>query len=195
MIKGLKEARITDGLPRVLCEQAEVKALSEAMGTVTGKILDFADKSQVYTDLDKVSETVLDALAVNRKIEWYDTSLDLEQKRRIVKTALETQRLMGTPKAVRLQVSAVHPGSYIEEWFEYGGKTGYFRLIVDITEEGLTDEQRKSLLYGVERTKNVRSRLEEMDYILRPLQVAGVVFAGGSGAIHTRMRVPEGGGT
>ena len=64
MIKGLKDAQITDGLPRVLAEQPWVRALSLAMLELHRKTMDYIDASQVYTAIDTVAEEVLDALAV-----------------------------------------------------------------------------------------------------------------------------------
>ena len=75
MIKSLRQARITDGLPRVLARQEWVIALSEALGLALGKTLDYTDESQIYTRLDTAPETVLDVLAVDWKIDWYDTEL------------------------------------------------------------------------------------------------------------------------
>ena len=133
MIKGLKDAQITDGLPRVLAEQPWVRALSLAMLELHRKTMDYIDASQVYTAIDTVAEEVLDALAVNWKIDWYDTGYDIEQKRRIVKTALNIRRTMGTAGAARTQADAIYPGTKLEEWFEYGGTHGKFRLRVNIT--------------------------------------------------------------
>lgn len=80
MIKSLRQARITDGLPRVLARQEWVIALSEAMGLALGKTLDYTDESQIYTRLDTAPETVLDVLAVDWKIDWYDTELTVEPR-------------------------------------------------------------------------------------------------------------------
>ena len=59
MIKSLRQARITDGLPRVLARQEWVIALSEALGLALGKTLDYTDESQIYTRLDTAPEAVL----------------------------------------------------------------------------------------------------------------------------------------
>lgn len=134
MIKSLREARIVDGVPRIVAGQDWVQALSEALGVLHEKTLDFADASQIYTELDTAPEEILDALAVNWKIDWYDTGYTVEQKRRIVKTALTVRRLMGTVRAVKLQADAIYPGTEAEEWFDYGGDPGYFRLFVNITD-------------------------------------------------------------
>ena len=95
MIKSLKNAQIADGLPRILGEQPWVKALSMAMLELHQKTMGYIAGSQIYTAIDTVAEEVLDALAVNWKIDWYDTGYDIEQKRRIVKTALNIRRTMG----------------------------------------------------------------------------------------------------
>ena len=133
MIKGLKDAQIADGLPRVLGEQPWVRALSLAMLELHRKTMDYINGSQIYTAIDTVSEEVLDALAVNWKIDWYDTDYDIEQKRRIVKTALNIRRTMGTAGAARTQADAIYPGTKLEEWFEYGGTHGRVNVSQAIT--------------------------------------------------------------
>ena len=160
MIKSLRQARITDGLPRVVAGQEWVVALSEALGAAVDKTLDYTDGSQIYTQLDTAPEIILDALAVNWKIDWYDMSFTLEQKRRTIKTALTVRRIMGTTAAVKLQVDAIYPGAAVEEWFQYGGEPGCFRVLVDLPDEGITKEEYRRLHNGVEITKNLRSHLD-----------------------------------
>lgn len=177
MIKSLREARIVDGVPRIVAGQEWVQALSEALAVLHEKTLDFADASQIYTALDTAPEVILDALAVNWKIDWYDTDYTLEQKRRIVKTALTVRRLMGTVRAVRLQADAVYPGTELEEWFNYGGDPGYFRLFVNITD---TDEQHPMAAMSqdeMERrlvtAKRWSAHLESFSYMIRHALLLG----------------------
>lgn len=168
MIKSLRDAQIVDGLPRILREQAWVKALSLAVAELHRKTMDYIDGSQIYTAIDLVAEEVLDALAVNWKIDWYDTDYDIEQKRRIVKTALNIRRTMGTVGAAREQANAIYPGTTLEEWFEYGGEPGYFRLRVNIV---TVEEQEKFAMMShaeIERrlaaAKRFSAHLEEVEY-------------------------------
>lgn len=163
MIKSLRQARITDGLPRVLARQEWVIALSEALGLALGKTLDYTDESQIYTRLDTAPETVLDVLAVDWKIDWYDTELTVEQKRRIVKTALTVRRLMGTAAAVKLQVHAIYPEATVTEWFQYDGKPGCFRVSLPLPKEGITAAEYRRLKTGILTTKNERSHLDVID--------------------------------
>lgn len=168
MIKSLLDAELRDGVPRVLQKQPWVEALSRAVLDLHRKTMGFIDGSQIYTAIDTVDESVLDALAVNWKIDWYDTGYDIEQKRRIVKTALNIRRTMGTVAAVKAQADAIYPGSTLEEWFEYGSEPGYFRLRVNIM---TVEEQEKFAamsLAEIERrlaaAKRFSAHLEEVEY-------------------------------
>ena len=110
----------------------------------------------------------MDALAVNWKIDWYDTGYNIEQKRRIIKTALTVRRTMGTVAAVKAQADAIYPGTTLEEWFEWGGEPGTFRLHVDISQ---TDAQHPIIFFTneeIERrlatAKRFSTQLESMSY-------------------------------
>lgn len=171
MIKSLREAQIADGLPRVLREQPWAMALSLAVAELHKKTMDYIDGSQIYTAIDIVAEEVLDALAVNWKIDWYDTEYDIEKKRRIVKTAMDVRRIMGTTRATRMQADAIYPGTMLEEWFEYHGEAGYFRLFVDITGSTEDNPVISSDLKEMERrltaAKRWSAHIESLSYMVR----------------------------
>lgn len=161
MIKSLYDAKLADGLPRILQGQEWVWALSEALGSLHRKTMAFAARSQIYTAIDTAPEAVLDALAVNLKIDWYRTENSIEEKRSLVKTAVDVRRRMGTAYAVRMQADAIYKGTTVEEWFEYGGTPGCFRVQVNIpTGKGLTQEDLNQLARGIESCKNMRSHLD-----------------------------------
>lgn len=190
MIKSLLDAELRDGVPRVLQKQPWVEALSRAVLDLHRQTMGFIDGSQIYTAIDTVSEAVLDALAVSWKIDWYDPEYDLEQKRRIVQTALTIRRTMGTAAAVKAQADAIYPGSTVEEWYEYGGEPGYFRLRVNIM---TVEEQEKFAAMSmaeVERrlaaAKRFSSHLEEVEYY-----DAGGTATGWGFAAYTGMELTE----
>lgn len=134
MIKSLEDARIVDGLPSIVAEQDWAETISEALQGFHRKTLKYAKDSQIYTAIDTLPEDLLDILAVNWKIDWYDPTFSVERKRRIIETAIEIRRIMGTVRAVRLQADSINPGTYLEEWFEYNGDPGTYRLYVDISQ-------------------------------------------------------------
>lgn len=170
MTKSLRDARITDGLPRILAKQPWIQALSEAMGIVHEMTMTFADRSQIYTGVDYAAEDILDALAVSWKIDWYDTGYSIEQKRRIVKTALTVRRTMGTAAAVKAQAEAIYPGTTVQEWFQYGGEPGTFRLYVDVTttnaEYPLVLASNEEIERRIVTAKRFSATMESMSYQL-----------------------------
>ena len=166
MIKSLKDATMADGLPRVLREQPWVMALSMALAQLHRRTMELADASQIFTGLDTAPEAVLDALAASWNIAWYDTGYTMEQKRRIVQTAITVRKMIGTAEAMKVQLNAVWPGAQVKEWFEYGGNPGCFRIVTENQELLERREQFHAALDAVKRfsaqleTANLRRRTE-----------------------------------
>lgn len=190
MIKSLLDARIADAVPQVVATQDWVRAMAASLGIIHRKTLDFADKSQIYTALDDVPEVVLDTLAVNWKIDWYDTAYSAEQKRRIIKSALTVRRLMGTVGAVKLQVDSIYPGTTLQEWFEYGGTPGCFRLDVNLTDESIIPPVVMQSPAEIEKkivtAKRWSAHLEGVDYWE---ETESPVCVGGYAALDTRLEI------
>ncbi len=171
MIKSLEDARIVDGLPKIVAEQDWAETISEALEGFHKKTLEYAKDSQIYTVIDTLPEDLLDILAANWKIDWYDPTFSITRKRRIIQTAIEIRRIMGTVKAVRLQADSVNPGTYLEEWFEYNGDPGTYRLYVDITQ---SDEDNPIVMYDPDimekqlcSSKRWAAHLDSLSYMVK----------------------------
>lgn len=162
----LRDATLTNALPGIVGTQPWVKALAAAWQVMQNKTLDLADKSQFFTAIDTASEQILDALAVQFRVEWYRTDYSLEVKRQLIKSALDVWRTMGTIYAVRTAIAALSAGTVVEEWFEYGGEPGYFRVFVDISAAGddakvITSE---GIVDAINRVKRWSTKLEAVNY-------------------------------
>lgn len=158
---SLRDATICDCLPRVLTAQPWVQAIALTKADVKRMVLDYSDRTEIYTNLYKLPEATLDALAVNSNCEWYDTAYDLATKQTIIRDMIAVIRTMGTPQAVETAVQAVFENSEIIEWYTYGGEPGYFRVgctINDTDKQIDLDEIRRS----VARCKRVIARLERI---------------------------------
>lgn len=171
MIKSLTDAHVADALPRIVASQDWVAALSEAVNLMHRRTMQYINDSQIYTDIGNASEEVLDTLAVNWKIDWYDTGYAIEQKRRIIQTALTVRRLMGTVSAVKLQIDAIFPETELEEWFDYGGDPGTFRLYLNVTETTPSNPAKIYSAKEIERrlitAKRWSAHLESMSYMIK----------------------------
>lgn len=170
MIKSIDDAKIIDLIPKIVANEAWAKAFSLAYADMHKKTLSIIRKSQVYTNLDNVDEETLDALAVNLNVAWYDTTYQIDVKRRIIKTAYAIRRMMGTVAAVEMQANAIYPGTMLEEWFEWGGTPGTFRLYIDITNtnnEPAIAYDVSEMVRRIASAKRFSQQLESLSYMVK----------------------------
>ena len=116
-------------LPRFMRDDPTVIGLANAMNKI---IPDLTKSIQRVTDWDKIdqlSEAELDELAWELNILWYDKGAPVATKRDLVKNSDRVYRHLGTKWAVENVIRAYFGDGYIEEWFEYGGQPGHFRVV------------------------------------------------------------------
>lgn len=155
-----------DPVTAALCKavQPEVNVLSQALQSL-----------MIYTGIDSQPEEVLDELAKQWHIDWYDPEDSLEAKRKNIKVSLAVHRSKGTAYAIEQAVKASFGSAWVEEWFDYGGQPYHFRIFVsnpDVTAGKAVQFERM-----VEDIKNVRSYLEAI--ILLDM-AGGSFFLGGA---------------
>ena len=191
----LREAKIADGVPRIVAAQPWEQILSEVYSKLQNRVLDCLDTGVTFYEVDNCSEAMLDQMAVYLKVEWYDSTADVETKRKTIKTAIEIQRYAGTVKAVRGQVNTIYPDSEVKEWFEYGGTPGRWKLRVNITDSKTPviyhtiAEMEKLLGY----TKRLSAHLEQITYVAKPRTLASAHAAATPCRIASRytVRLPD----
>lgn len=155
-------------LPEALRKDERIAALAQVIAKQKRKIADEIWRVRVWTEIDRMPEKILDLLAYDMKIDWWDDGYSIEEKRRTIKSAWSVHERMGTKAAVETAISAIYPGTKVKEWFEYGGDPYMFRLEIDATYENVSPEKHQRVLERVEYYKNLRSYLEGVDYVAKP---------------------------
>ena len=146
----LRNAKLTDLLPKSVAEQQWVQSVSDAWNDLTLLILDFADNAKVYTGIDQASDELLDILATQFRAPRYRQDYDIETKRRLVKASLPYYMTVGTKAAVEDVMRDLYGDATVREWFEYQGTPGCFRS--KIKAEGPIDiEEMLDILSHVKR--------------------------------------------
>lgn len=158
MIK-IRDANITQILPRWMTDTPEVQALGYAIMKQNNRALDYLERSMVYAGVDNLPEKILDVLAVELRAPYYDNDFDIEKKKKIVKDALYIQSKAGTPEAVSTMIQNVFGGGVMEEWFEYGGEPYHFKID---TQAILDEEINAKFTKLIRKVKNVRSKLDQI---------------------------------
>ncbi len=108
---------------------AFAKAATEQMLEVSG----LSDDVLIYSRIDDLPEDIVDVLAYDFHVDWYDYSYPLAAKRDLLKTSVRVHKKMGTKYAIEKALSALYPESEVEEWFEYEGEPGHFQIVCDVT--------------------------------------------------------------
>ncbi|NEZ43721.1 phage tail protein I [Paenibacillus alvei] len=156
----IKDVGLLDLLPPNLLEDdnvvASAKAIDQQLQQMTQRIL----KLPVMSRMDELSDEEADRLAWEFSVGFYDTTLPIEQKRELVRNAIRWHRTKGTPAAVEELVTALFGDGKVEEWWEYGGSPGYFRVITN--NEAVTNERAQEFLQAVNSVKRLTAMLEKV---------------------------------
>ena len=127
-------------LPPALTQDPSMVALASAGAEALAARRVEIDRVRTISNIDGLEEAVLDILAHDFKVDWYDPEYSLEEKRRTLKGNWLIHRRLGTKYAVRTALNAVYPGTIVQEWFEYGGNPYCFRVVLPAVGE-LTIEE------------------------------------------------------
>lgn len=145
-------------LPYSLSQDPVLVAMFEALVIQLKEAYAEADLLYDLVNIDKLPEPLLDVIAYEKHVDFYDKQLTIEQKRELIKSSISWHRKKGTRWAVERVVSIVYPNANVYEWFEYDGHKYRFKIEVD--EPFIASKDMKRLRELVEATKNKRSWLE-----------------------------------
>ena len=154
---------------------ARAAADAEALAARLAEI----DRVRIISNIDALDETVLDILARDFKVDWYDPGYSLEEKRRTVKSSWRVHKTLGTKAAVERAISAIYPETTVEEWFEYGGEPYHFRLRINLANDSGDITKQRRVFQRLNFYKSLRSHVDEVKYFLKPEKVwayAGAAF-------------------
>lgn len=86
-----------------------------------------------------------------------------QEKRDLIKNAIELHRYKGTKYALRKVLEILNLNGKIREWFEYEGNPYHFIVSLDLRNRGYDQVTEEQLLDLIEETKNVRSVMETLE--------------------------------
>ena len=157
---------IKELIPPNLLQDQNIKALVEAIEPEFEKVKEQIINVLIYPRIDQLSEEVLDLLAWQFHIEGYELASTIEEKRNLIKKAIQLHRYKGTKYAIEQVLKALNLDGKISEWFEYNGTPYHFRVDIDLKYQGLQSDTYDKLLNLIEEYKNLRSKLEVLNIYL-----------------------------
>jgi phage tail P2-like protein len=120
-------------------------------------------KVLIYPRIDEIEdEKLLDDLAWQFHIEGYEQAQTIQDKRNLIKNAIELHRYKGTPYAIKKVFQALGLDASLQEWFDYNGDPYKFKVLVKSV---IQDEDTYRRLIGlINEYKNVRSWFDAIGF-------------------------------
>lgn len=115
--------------------------------------------------VDIVDASALPSLAEQfhvQELEGWLFAANEQEKRELIKQAIELHKYKGTPWAVRRVLEILSLPGTISEWFEYGGKAYFFKVEIKLINQGMDENLFNNLVDLIHEYKNVRSKLEAL---------------------------------
>lgn len=171
---GLTAENLLAVFPSALRNDKSMRALASSIANILATRPSEIDTLRIYANIDALPEEMLDILAYDFKVDWWDYDYSLEEKRQTLKDSWKVHRMLGTKAAVETAISAIYPDTTVEEWFEYGGNPYTFRLVIDTTDMSIDPERHRRVLDLVNYYKNLRSHFDRVKYTLYPTPASAV---------------------
>lgn len=164
-MNNIYDMDLTRTLPQVLKNDPEIMAIAMVIADQLRKVAKQAEETIIFARIDSLPEALLDIIAYDLHVDWYDYEYPVNIKREVIKNSIKIHRQMGTKYAVETALNEIFPGTTVKEWPEFGGAPYTFRIIVNITAAGVSKEKQNDVLDKVKFYKNLRSHLESINYV------------------------------
>jgi len=165
---GMTAENLLATLPEALRQSGSILALARTEAEALARRLEEIERLRIYAAIDRLDEALLDRLAADFKVDWWDADYTVAEKRRTLQASWQVHRTLGTKAAVETAMSAVYPETTVREWWKYGGAPYHFKLLIDTTFEHADPQKHRRVLERAEYYKNLRSHLDQVEYTAVP---------------------------
>ena len=190
---SLTAGNILASFPIALQDDASAAALGEITARLLARRPEEIEQLRIYPMIDRLPEKLLDILAYDFKVDWWDADYSLEEKRRTLKDSWRVHKMLGTKAAVERAISSIYPHTQVLEWFEYGGEPYHFRLDINITNDTIDSAKQRRVLERMNFYKSLRSHNDGVTYFVEaePAIVRAAASAPGlTEALHVPLVLP-----
>lgn len=130
---GLTAANFIRTLPDVLRNDESMLALASGLADVLAQRPAEIASIKIYQNIDVLPESLLDQMAHDFNVAWWNYDWTIEQKRDMFRESWHIRKHLGTKYAVELALQSSFGSGRVTEWFEYGGEPYHFRILdVDV---------------------------------------------------------------
>lgn len=179
MARELRDISLQDIIPSSIAQDKNVKAIITAADPEFQEVSRNIRETFIISRIDELPENVIDLLAWQWHVDFYEPDLSLDVKRQLVKESISWHRKKGTKSAIKTALEKLGFVPTIKEWFEPEmgtaphtfSITGYYKDDhIDV--EFLGPETEEILRRVVEVTKPARSHLLHLTVAPIPIDMS-----------------------
>ena len=160
------QANLLRQFPLALQVDKQMQIIATVIAAALAQRWPEAELGILYPAIDRLPEQLLDILAYDFKVDWWDPEYSIEEKRRTLKDSWRVHKTLGTKAAVETAISAIYPRTKVIEWWEYGGEPYHFRLDINITNDTIDSDKQRRVLQRLNYYKNLRSHNDGVTYFV-----------------------------
>lgn len=157
----LSTADVLKLVPEFMRDDEAVKGLACAVNNLIREPGQRVKTLRVWDQIDELDDAQLDELAYELGIDWYSSSLPLENKRAVIKISDLVHSRRGTKWAVEELISAYLSPGFVVEWYEDGYTNPTpFHFSVYTRHREVTDEIMQEFRAIAKVAMSARSRMD-----------------------------------
>lgn len=183
----LQAFSLNDILPASIKNNEENRALAEAITLMLQQVF---EETSILDPRMPLAERLLDIVAKENHVDYYDETLSLDQKRQLIQNSWRIHRRKGTVAAIEEVVSILLDRAQVIEWFDYDGEPYFFKIEID---GPLRSEKDLPVVFrAVNANKRFSSRLEAVWFKRGEGVYYRVIYKNGKIHIHPVIAVRSG---
>lgn len=156
----LSDVKMEALLPLWMRDNEDDVSLARSVDKVIRQIYVKAQLLTIWDKLDQLPEAVLDRLAWELDVDWYDQGASYQTKVDLIRDSDFVHAHKGTVAAVEKVIAAYFGSEKLLEWFEYGGEPHHFKIFT--TEPTLVAENVERFMAMLNKVKRKSSKLDSI---------------------------------
>ena len=128
---------------------------------LTAEFQKYTERIVLASNVDNLPDPILDYLAIQYRIPYYDSAFDIDKKRALVKEGYQWSMTAGTTECIRRLTNAIFGNGKVIEWYEDDTmQEGEFDI--EINEKDMTEDIVKDFARILKKAKNSHSKLRNV---------------------------------
>ena len=169
-MKSLNDISLRDIAPSSILDDKNISALISALDPELKLITDDITQEFILSRIDELDSGVLDLLAWQFHVDFYDLARDIDTKRRQIKDSILWHMKKGTSWAILKALDMIGVDAEFINWYEFDGAPYTFKIKANIRPDfynyGDKEQITRNILRAINESKATRSFLAGLDAYL-----------------------------